>query len=356
VRFAVQLWLWTRAAIVAAVAASVYLWPAAYTASGSVAAPLSFVDGLCPWDCRCYADIAAEGYRYSLWTNFWPLLPLVARPLVWLHVPRLWAVVLVSNAASLGAYVAIYRVFEIVEDEAAARWGLTLFAAYPFSFFFASGYTESLMVLGGAGAMWLALRGRHLWAGAALGVAALARAPSLIAGLGLLVLQLRETGGDVRRLLRRPAFLGLILPIAILFPWFLYQFIRYHDFLFSIHIRRSWGWHAYLDVVTGMRRARESRMLLLYPFLTLPTLIGSLALLWRPRWWPLASMAVPLCILYWAMGAFGLGRYSASLWPAFLPLGVWLSRRPSLQPGVVAASAILQGLLLQLFAHAYELQ
>ena len=49
-------------------------------------------------------------------------------------------------------------------------------------------------------------------------------------------------------------------------------------------------------------------------------------------------------------------RAVSSVWPAFLPLGLWLSRRPSLQTPIIVVLAIFQGLFLHLFAHAYELQ
>jgi hypothetical protein len=53
----------------------------------------------------------------------------------------------------------------------------------------AMGYPESLMVLFTALAVYLALRGMHIWAGVALGVGVLARHLSFFAGGSLLVAQ-----------------------------------------------------------------------------------------------------------------------------------------------------------------------
>ena len=146
--------------IVAIAGVSIFLWPHLYLGDhGSRPADLGLVDGLCAWDCREYAALAADGYTQVHLTNFWPMLPWYARPLVWLHLSPYTAVVVVANLASLVAYVAIYRVFEILDGEEAARWGLALFAAYPFAFFFGVGYTEPLMVAASAGGMWLALSG-----------------------------------------------------------------------------------------------------------------------------------------------------------------------------------------------------
>jgi hypothetical protein len=62
-----------------------------------------------------------------------------------------------------------------IEWEGAARWALTLFGVYPFAFFQAAGYPESLMIFFSALAILLAQREDHIWAGVALGLGVLAR-------------------------------------------------------------------------------------------------------------------------------------------------------------------------------------
>jgi hypothetical protein len=342
--------------MVALVAASMWLVPGVYAGLGVRPVPLTFIDGFCPWDCLLYANIAHDGYTSNVLVNFWPLLPMLARPLVWLHADPKIAVVVVANAAALGAFLVVYRLFDALEGAAAARWGTAAFAAYPFAFFFSAGYPESLMVIGGAGALLLAVRQRHIWAGVVLGIAALARHPTILAGLGLLTMQLQEVGGHPIKLLKRRAALGLILPIAILSLWPLYLHFHFRDALAFVHARANWGWHAWLSLPAAWKRAPESRMLLVYPFVSLIPGVGAFALLARRRWWPLAAIAVPSMLLYWSVGAFGLGRYSASTWAAFVPLGAWLARRPALQLPLLLALALLQGFWLHLFAHAYELQ
>jgi hypothetical protein len=353
-RFALTLWLATRIGIVGVAGLSVFLWPYVHGAHGPIPAALSLVDGLCAWDCRAYAQIAAHGYDRPIVANFWPMLPLYARPLVWLHVPPLAAVVLVANGASLVAYLAVYHVFERLDGEAAARWGLALFAAYPFAFFFGVGYTEPLMVAAGAGALWLALAGRRLSAGVALAAGILSRAPATLGWLGLAAVELTDGPRGLRAGWR--ARLGLVIPIVVLALWPLYTWIHFGDPLLWMRVRALWGWHANLSVPAGLLRWRESRMLLVYPVFALLPAAGVIGLCRARRHWPLAAIALPSFALFCVMGAFGFGRYTASVWPAFLPLGVWLSRRPSLQLPVVLALALFQGLFLQLFAHAYELQ
>jgi hypothetical protein len=52
---------------------------------------------------------------------------------------------------------------------------------------------------------------------------------------------------------------------------------------------------------------------------------------------------------------WGLGRYSASCWPAFLPLGAWLSKRANFQGPIVAILAVFQGLFFYLFVHQFPI-
>jgi len=350
-RYPLLLWLFTHAALVAIAGVTVFLWPHLYLGDhGSIPAKLGLVDGLCAWDCREYAEMADKGYVNTIDTNFWPMLPLCARALMFLHLSSFAAVVVAANLASLVAYVSVYRVFEILDGEAAARCGLALFAAYPFAFFFAVGYTEPLMVAAGAGGMWLALSGRHVWAALAFSGGVLARVPATFAWLGLAAVQLR----DRTRWRTRAA---LVIPVAVGLSWPLYNWIHFHDPLTWFHARKMWGWHGTLGIVAGMQHWRDgARMLLVYPAFALIPAAGVLGLLTRRRWWPLAAFAVPTFALFCVMGAYGLGRYTASVWPAFLPLGVWLARRPSLQTPTFVALALFQGLSMHLFAHAYELQ
>jgi Gpi18-like mannosyltransferase len=348
-RFPLTVWLVTHVAIVAIAGLTIFLWPFLYTAKGAVSAPISTIDGLCAWDCLAYADIATRGYFRALDTNFWPMLSIYARPLVWLHASGPLAIVIVAQIASVVAYVSVYEVFEILDGETAARWGLIVFAAYPFSFFFGVGYTEPLMVAAGAGGMWLALRGRHTWAAVAFAAGVLSRAPATLGWLGLAAVQLR----DRTRWRTRAA---LLIPVAVGALWPLYNWVKFHDPLQFVHSRGFWGWHAKLNLIRGFHYWREARMLAVYPFFAVIPAAGVVALVFVRRWWPLAAIAVPTFVLFCAIGAYGFGRYSASVWPAFLPLGIWLSRRPTLQMPIVIALVLFQGFFLHLFAHAYELQ
>ena len=82
---------------------------------------------------------------------------------------------------------------------------------------------------------------------------------------------------------------------------------------------------------------------------------GAVALATRRSWAELAAYALALMLLFYVTGAEGLGRYSSSCWPAFLPLGVWLSKRLELQAPVLAGLGMFQGLFLYLFVHQFPI-
>jgi Gpi18-like mannosyltransferase len=157
--------------------------------------------------------ILERGYDEVEAAKVFPLLPMIGwavEKATGLH--HLFAFIAVSNLASLASFYVLYRIFRDLEGEVAARWGLTAFAAYPFAYYQAAAYPESLMILASALALWLAMRGHHLWAGLALGVGLLARHLTLFGGAGMLAAQIRQRGWHPRRLLLHPGILGLLIP------------------------------------------------------------------------------------------------------------------------------------------------
>ena len=94
------------------------------------------LDGLCRWDCWHFATIASQGYTEARWTNFFPLYPFLSRFVSAVTRTDInLALLIVSNLASLGTFLLIYRVFLLLAEVDVARISLMLFAAYPFAFF-----------------------------------------------------------------------------------------------------------------------------------------------------------------------------------------------------------------------------
>ncbi len=313
------------------------------------------IDALCRWDCGWYDLLAKMGFRHAYEANFWPGLPFVARHLAHLlGISTGMAVVLVANLACLGAYLTVFRVFVWFEGTRAARSGLMLFAAYPFAYYHASGYPETIMIFASALAIWLALSRHHFLAGVALGLGIMARHLTGFLGAGLLAVQLRQRGW--RRFFASPAFLALAVPFLIV-GIYLYQCHReWGDALAFWRGRYAWGQVAWWNILDVLRHYKSRPHIVSFiPFALIPT-AGALALLSSRKYAELAAAALTLMTVLWVIGAFALGRYSASCWPAFLPLAKWYERHPRWQVPTLLFFGLAQGWYFFLHTHHYEIQ
>lgn len=356
-RFPLLLWAVTRASLLLFGWMSLWLAPGgprdAFPHEAAALRPYPALEALCRWDCGWYLRIAEHGYSSSVDANIWPLYPLAARALAVLtRMPVPFALLAVSNAACLGAYVLVYRVFARAEGEQAARWGLALFAAFPFAYFQGCAYPESMMVLFSAWAIWLADRGRPLWAGAMLGVGALARHMVILAGAATLGAQLRQHGFSF---VKRRGVFGLVLPFLLvaLYPLTLWLSIG-QPLAFATARVNGWGEVAWWSVLHPLLAHNPDGRYTVYAIFSLVPGVG-VAFLFARRRWELGAFAALLMIVCWAIGAEALGRYAAGCWPAFLPLGVFLARRPLWQAPAVAFFALFQGLFFFLFIHGYSI-
>jgi hypothetical protein len=357
--FPVTLWAVTRVAILGFGALSMGFVPDLVQSAGLDREYLlryRAIEGLCRWDCGFFQDLANHGYRHEGYTNFFPLYPLLVRVLhevTGLHIDL--CLVLVPNLAALGGLLVLYRLVMFLEDESAAKWTLLLFISFPFAFFQAMAYPESLMVLFTALAVYLALRGRHIWAGVALGAGVLARHLSFFAGGSLLVAQL-EQRPSARRFLLSPALLGLVIPWLFLGSYCAYQYVRFGDALTFVKMRDNWGPVAWWGVTDWWRSGPPRDVVMgSYVVFALPSVAAAVASLFRRKWWVLAGFSGPMFLMLFYGGIWGMGRYTASCWAAFVPLGVWLSRRPLLQTPVVVSFALLQGMMFYLVQHQFSI-
>ncbi len=358
--FPLLLFIFTRIALLGVAYLGLTFMPDLYVSSGDSPFRQQYptLDALCRHDCPWFLAIAQQGYWEARATNFFPLFPFLTRAvheLTGLHIR--FAQLIVANGAGLGGLIVVYRIFLKLADTETAQWALIALAAYPFSFFQTVAYPESLMLLFGALAILLALNDRHILAGFALGIGVLARHLTMFAGAGLLAAQLRQRGHHPRQFFLSPAVLGLVIPWLFLGGYCLYQYVTFGDPLAFYHARNSpiwarawWGIH---ELLTTQDRDIEVSVMRSYiPFVLIPS-IGAIALATHRKWLELAAYAIIFMLVVWAIGVWGLGRYSASCWPAFLPLGSWLARWPALRGPVIVFFALFQGLFFYLFTHAF---
>lgn len=314
--------------------------------------PYLWIDGLCRWDCGHFIILARDGYSTPDHANFFPLLPLLIRAFAFVGVPYFIGVLLVPNLAALAAGVVIYRVFCKLASPESARWGLAVLAAFPFSFFHAAGYPESLMLLFTSLAVWFALEGHAARGGVALGLAVLARHISILIGLVLPAAQLQQRG--IRGFFQSPLqVLSLFLPFAVSGIYLLWQWKMYGDPFTFWTVRSNWGGIAWWGVREVLTKPEAPIMFRAYLVFALVPTIGVVALCLKPEWRVLAAGGVVMMFVFWATGAAGLGRYSASCWPAYLPLGVALVRWPPLRAPVMGFLGLCQGIIFVLHVHQY---
>jgi hypothetical protein len=353
--FPFALWAFTRLGYLLLGFLSLKLTPGQRGSSSASLHPYPALDALCCWDCGWFDRLARLGYSAPMETNVWPGLPLLSRAFAKLfHMPVGMAVLAVSNLACLGAYLVIYRLFVRIDGTRAARAALILFAAYPFAFFHASGYPETLMIFFSALALLCAMSGRHVLGGLALGVGILSRHLTVFLGAGLLAAQLRQRG--LRGFFTKPTFLTLALPFLLAGIYSIYCWRAWGDPVAFWHARDQWSKTAWWTTMDAIRNFdKRPHIASFIPFAMIPS-IGALLLLRARRYAELAAAAIPLMAALWLIGAFGLGRYSASCWPAFLPLGQWYERHPRWQIPILLFFGLAQGWYFFLHSHHYEIQ
>lgn len=347
------IWLTSRVALLALSAGVLGINGVLERPGGSMALhAYPMLDAFCRWDCAFTEEIATIGYARAAMTNFFPLLPLLLRGAAVVGVPIHFGLVLVPNLAALLGYVGVFRAMRHFQTVDASTWGLALFVAFPFSFFHASGYPESLMFCSTAWAIAFALEGRSWSAGLALGIGTLTRHLALLAWPSLLVALVAELG--VVGLLKNRRVLSLAIPPLFFAGWMVWQWVAWGDPLAFLHARAAWAADAWWGVGAIFTQPSIQPQLVFYAVFSLIPSIAGLTLL-RRRTAVLAIYVVLYLGLCWAIGLAGLGRYTASLWPVFMPLGALIAQRPWLRSPLVLSFAGAQGVFFTVFAHQFPI-
>ncbi|MCB0881606.1 MAG: hypothetical protein KDC33_05235 [Thermoleophilia bacterium] len=214
----VRAWALSRLVVLAAAAA----------ASLTFGEPRLGVDRLVPrwlaalggWDTSWYLDIAQHGYDHytdlagAVYTNlpFFPLVPVVMKAGIALHVNPFVFALVVNNLAFLGALVGLRRLTAERFGERRAdvvTWGTALF---PPTVYASMAYTEAVTLALAVAAGYLAHRGRIGWAACVASAATLARPPGVLVAV-LVALIAFDRGGPTAARARRAAV--ALVPAAL---------------------------------------------------------------------------------------------------------------------------------------------
>ncbi len=354
-RFPVLVYLTTRVSLLFISGMGLGLVPTLFTKMHPQSTGWTALDGFCRWDCWHYARIAIHGYQHAYQTAFWPLLPVLTGIVHSVtRIPAPIALLLLANIACVASYWMVYRVFRIFSAESTARLGLLCFVLFPFSYFHSAGYPESLMVLCSAGAVWLGARQKHWLAALLLGIGVLARHVTIVMGLTLVAAQIRDRGFG-RLFWANKTVLALLLPLIAGAIYAGACWSMTGDPLSFYRMRDKWGPMAWTSLPSALVQQPRQLLWWLFGASSLVPAFGFLWLVRDRRYAELVAAGVPLLLTFWAIGVWGLGRYSASLWPGFLGIAIWLERYPQLVGPVIGASAMLQGFLFYLWSHQFAI-
>jgi hypothetical protein len=218
------IYLWSRAVIwLGAIFAFYWFEPNRNPRAGTWDSPLihdlgSFTDIWARWDSVFFVRIAEHGYDQAS-AAFYPLYPALVAALGRVFFGHyVLAGIVISLAATLGAFALLYRLAaERLGDDGAWRTVLYL-AIFPTALFLQAVYSEALFLLLVLAAFLAAERGRFTGAGLLTGLAILTRASgvALLPALGVLAWRAPNRRGALARL-------ALAIPVAAIYPLLLWQ-------------------------------------------------------------------------------------------------------------------------------------
>ena len=304
--------------------------------------PLQIEQGLFCWDAAFYRDIADFGYDHVAreGLRFFPLLPLASRALA---APLLGSVgialIVLVNAAALGAAVLLYRLAVVeTRDRAVATRASWLLALLPPATVLVLGYAEALLLVF-AIAFFLCIRTDRWWLAALVGVLAGLTRP---VGMTLLVPAIVEAIRHRRFLVSRvAAVLGPVIGGGA-FLWWVER--EYGDWQLPLRLqnasdlRGGWAnplstvWHAVDALASGEHWGEGLHVpwiaffgvLLVIAFRTLPVSYG----LW-------SAVLLVSALTGHTLGSFE--RYGLGAFPLVLALAIVL-RPPVLERSALVAS------------------
>jgi hypothetical protein len=383
-------WLWSRAAIWAAALYALYTFqgsrnPLAYKWDNpKLTHDLgAFTDVWARWDSVWFLRIAEHGYAVGSShgdTAFYPLYPLTIAGLG--HVfggHYVLAGLLISLAASLGAFFLLHRLAEERLGADGARRAVLYLAVFPMSLFLVAIYSESLFLLLALASILLAERGRWLpaWTTAALALLTRIAGLALLPALALMAWRSPD---------RRRALAGIAIP-AVLFtayPAFLaahtgngWRFLHsqglwHRHFSYAGPLGGLWdglrsGWAALEQFASGshthnywpavsiqdsdpMRTAAINLSALV--FLALLILLS--VIVWRRFGgvfgvYCLVSLAIPLTAPSSRWPLLSMPRFALAVFPVFLALAA-IGGRPRVHTAILGVSGVLLGVAVSQWA------
>jgi hypothetical protein len=311
------------------------------------------------WDSLWYVEIANHGYTCYGSTAFMPLYPLLIRGLGTLLGGNMLAAALVIS--SVAGYITFYLLYQLAQEltgsSAIAKATVLSLALFPTSFFLMAGYTEALFLALAIGSYLAARRGCWLAAGALVALATLTRLQGIILLLPLGLELWLTHRNDLRRWQAWPA-LGIAPAALALYSLFIWQtqslfppWAPLSSARGPWHLQYAWPWQGIAQDMSALLAHPDLGTFISFKlFDPLTALLFALCTLiaFRRLNVPLAAF---LAVMWFSSVikvtsdgyTTSISRYMLALFPAFIILGMVISRWPRIAR---LGTALVSGLLL----------
>ncbi|MGC4065136.1 MAG: mannosyltransferase family protein [Polyangiaceae bacterium] len=316
------------------------------------------------WDSGWYLRIAEEGYKNNPSEiqkpmNFFPGYPLAIR---WFNVfcdDMVASSLIVSNLSLLFACVLLYRYLARQYDESVATRSLVLMLCHPYAFIFSAAYTESLFLLGVAGAFYFSRSNRWLTASLFAAIAGATRLVGFLALIPVFFAYMQRRKWRITGI--RPDILLLGAGLLGTGGYMLFLYLEFDEPL--MFMRTQWvpGWgdrpslSAAIDLLhrvgrlNSVLRGHFDSIYLLNGVLGVLSLglcvVGMRRLGVAATLWAVGSMVISLRL--WTAA----GRYSVVVWPVFVVLALMTRKRDVAYQSILTLFCVIQSLYIYLFAH-----
>ncbi|MGL6041069.1 MAG: mannosyltransferase family protein [Deefgea sp.] len=301
------------------------------------------------WDATGYMAIADHGYvndlipeKYNL--VFYPLYPLIVNLFKTMGLPVLIAGMLVSLIAFCISAVLLYKLVERETKNTQLAWDCTkVLTIFPFSFYFAMPYTESLFLLMTLSCFWFLRDGKWILAGLFAALAGFTRNQGILLAVPFVVeIVLRWRNGQLHTPYRSLFGLALV-PCGFLGYLAVNYYVSGNWFQFLIYQKLNWsqGFGFMPANVSAAFYHLQNADIHLALGTWLPTLICYFAaigvLLMSSKVMPLpylAYSAVYLLISYSPTWLLSGPRYLLTLFPLAIATGFLMQRSRHWQQGI----------------------
>lgn len=341
---------WVRAVAITAgtrLVLGLVAWAGAwYLAGGTGALETGPLELWRQWDADLYLEIAARGYHGPgvppHVEAFFPLLPLLIRPLLALGLPAVAAGLLVTTAATV---VALAHLIQLADEElgegAGHRAGLYL-CLFPTAVFLIAPYSEAVFLAGAVPAFRMARRGRPGLAGLGAAVAMASRLAGVfvLAGLAATIVhaavRTRHRAAVGRLLARGGASLLVGVAPLLAYAGWLWA-VRSDPLYFLTAQRLGWGRElvgpaeSFLSTWEAWGSGAPTTWLLAWRVEILAAFVGVGAVAWAARrreWGYAVYMGATLAALVSSTWYLSIPRALLTFFPLMLFLADWAGRGP----------------------------